>query len=368
LFALFAAPVDGSAPAHELRSGVGSAGPGVNFVLSADGERVLFLSGGDQQELYSARLLGAPGQVRLNPPLERRSSVAPDFQLAPDGQSAYYRARLDGRSRPEVYRVPVAGGPSARLTPDFAGTGSERSFALAPGGERLLYLADQDTPGQVELYSVAVDGSALAVRLNGARVAGGDVLDFHPVPDGSALVYRADQELDGLAELFAVPLVGRAEPVRLAECPWGARRSPGRPCATRATAATPCSRPPMAPGSTSAPCVSTARPRRASSLATCPLPLPTTAPARPREPGRPVPRGSRAGAAVRALPPRPRGCRARGAPQPAARPGARHRGGGRLPRDPDGRWALFQTEFEEGFLGVQSAAALRRGARGRAHG
>lgn len=223
---LYAAPVDGSAPPRELGpiSSLGGAQPG--FRISADGERVVFLHGTAIVELFSTPLEGEAGAVKLNGSLAPNSDVATGFELSPDGQHAFYRARLAGRTRVELYRVSAAGSASTRLTPEFAQGGFVRDFALTPDGGRVVYRADQDTPGVVELYALPAAGGA-ATRLNGPLVGGGDVLSVHPAPDGEHVVYRADQEIDGEPVLYSVVLSHPAAPVRLADSPHVETIPPG---------------------------------------------------------------------------------------------------------------------------------------------
>jgi hypothetical protein len=63
----------------------------------------------------------------------------------------------------------------------------------------VVYAADELIDEVVELFSVPIDGSAPAVRISGAMVAGGDVVydddgddvheGFQISPDGSRVVY-----------------------------------------------------------------------------------------------------------------------------------------------------------------------------------
>ena len=53
------------------------------------------------------------------------------------------------------------------------------NFLISPDSSRVVYWADQQTNNVYELYSVPLGGPAAAgVKLNGAMVTGGYVIDF----------------------------------------------------------------------------------------------------------------------------------------------------------------------------------------------
>jgi Tol biopolymer transport system component len=81
---------------------------------------------------------------------------------------------------------------------------------------RVVYRADQQTNDVLELYSAPIDGSAPAVKLNGALAAGGDVqAEFRISADGTRVLYRADQTTTGITELFCAPIDGSQPAVAL---------------------------------------------------------------------------------------------------------------------------------------------------------
>src|SRR5262245_3459116 len=223
---IFAARVDGSAPPRDLTPSASSGVVPPGFQLGPDGARVVFLWDPGQASLYGAPLEGQAPAVKLNPAQVAGAEIPAGFQISPDGSRVYYRAQLAGRTRLELYRVPIEGGQSSRLSPELVHSGFVRAFGLTADGRRIVYLADHDAAGVVELYTLPADGSAPARRLNGALVQGGDVLEFHLSPDGARVVYRADQEVDGQPALYAAPLGRPANPLRLGESPFENRAGP----------------------------------------------------------------------------------------------------------------------------------------------
>jgi len=70
----------------------------------------------------------------------------------------------------------------------------------------VVFTADNDTPGVIELYASFDDGTNI-VKLSGALVAGGNVVDFRVSPvstDGTWVAYVADQDTDDVFELYVV--------------------------------------------------------------------------------------------------------------------------------------------------------------------
>jgi hypothetical protein len=110
-------------------------------------------------------------------------------------------------------------------------TSGDTPFLISPDGSRVVYLADQQTNEVFEIYSAPIDGTSAAVKLNGAFVAGGDVestMDFAVSPEGGHVIYRADQDVDEVFELFSVPVTGGQAPIRLnAALPPGGNVSGG---------------------------------------------------------------------------------------------------------------------------------------------
>ncbi len=69
----------------------------------------------------------------------------------------------------------------------------------------VVFLADRDTQGTLELYASFDDGTDI-IKLSGAMVSGGNVVDFEVSPNGIYVAYVADQDTDNLFELYVVPV------------------------------------------------------------------------------------------------------------------------------------------------------------------
>ena len=140
-------PVSGATlgPPERVFSGV----PVETLSRSADGTRLLYTKREDPSNLWLLDAAGS-GAPRVQLTRGTRSHALPLF--SPDGaQVAFLRRGNTG----ELYSMPVAGGPEARISP--AGI-DVRSFAWAPDGERLALLARRE--GALELFTVAASGGA----------------------------------------------------------------------------------------------------------------------------------------------------------------------------------------------------------------
>ncbi len=222
---LYSVPIAGPAAAGVKLNGTLVAGGHVHqeFAISPDSARVVYRA--DQQtdevlELYSVPIAGpAAAGVKLNGALIAGGDVV-NLAISPDSSRVIYRADQQTDDVVELYSVPIAGPAAAGVklngalvaggdvaTPLFGNSPSD----ISPDSSRVVYSADQQTDTVYEIYSVPIAGPAAAgVKLNGALVAGGDVLDLAISPDSSRVVYWADQQTDGVFELYSVPLGGPA--------------------------------------------------------------------------------------------------------------------------------------------------------------
>jgi len=250
---LYAAPVDGSAPARVLvppieASFSNSVPP--HFEVTSDSKYAAFHSR-VTGELYTVRVDGLAPPVLVNPP----GTEVSEFALSPDGRTLVltavtgnavilYSAPVDGSEAPkaltsapdiqaarkcaisargravfigfhagvwELYSVPLDGHqpPTKLSAPMVAGggmwdpnTAGTPSFWISPGGSWVIYKADQDVDEQFELYCAPIHGRRAPHKVIGTLVAGGDVSLASFVPGAQRIVYNADQETDNSYELF----------------------------------------------------------------------------------------------------------------------------------------------------------------------
>ncbi len=214
---LYSVPIDGSSSAVKLNGPLASgggvvypSGNGVEVEITPDSGRVLFLADplvAYQYQLFSAPIDGSAAPVVLNAALPAGASVQDGFDIAPDGARVVYRAE-EQCCIIELFSAPVAGGQApVKLNGTLApGADVWPGFQVAPDSLGVAYLADQDQVGVAELYGVPIDASAAPVKLNGALVPGGNVVDFRISSDDRFVVYRADAEVDGIFELHGVEI------------------------------------------------------------------------------------------------------------------------------------------------------------------
>ena len=216
---LYSVPLGGPPGGVKLNGALVAGGNVDKFFISPDSSRVVYRA--DQEtaavfELYSVPVGGPAAGVKLNGALVAGGNVVDRFFISPDSSRVVYRADQETAAVFELYSVPI-GGPAAagvKLNGTLvAGGNVGNGFLISPDSSRVVYGADQETAAVFELYSVPLGGPAAAgVKLNGALVAGGNVVDrfFSISPNGSRVVYQADQETAAVFELYSVPLGGPA--------------------------------------------------------------------------------------------------------------------------------------------------------------
>jgi Tol biopolymer transport system component len=197
-----------------LVAGGDVSGAGLQF--SPDGSRVLYLA--DQltdgiNEIFSVPSLGGTA-VKLNGPLVVGGAVTSSgLTFSPDSSRVLYHGDQNVDELLELFSVPAAGGSPAKLNDTLVAGGDVFSvgFQFSPDSSRVVYAADETTDNVIEVYSVAATGG-VPVTLNGPIVAGGDValggIQFSP--NGARVLYVADQTADTVDELFSVPATGGA--------------------------------------------------------------------------------------------------------------------------------------------------------------
>lgn len=210
---LWRAPAVGGTP--ERISGLLPAGTNVfGLELVPDGSRVLFYSPQDDADLAElfSHPVGAPAgsYVKVNFPLATGTHLSGSSAYSPDSARTLYSSAPDtpGTEAAKLWVAELDGSSQTPIVTLPLGRGFER-IAASPDFAHALYVADAAVAGRFELWSVPIAGGT-AVKLNGALVSGGDVLEVAPSPAGGVAIYIADQQVDARRELYIVPLAGGA--------------------------------------------------------------------------------------------------------------------------------------------------------------
>jgi Tol biopolymer transport system component len=230
---LYSSPVEGSTGRLTLVTpGVPDSTLRDDFRISPDSTRLVYRADSDvvnRVELFSVRLDGVGGVVKLSPTLAPRRDVHPSLSFTPDGSQVIYvsdqdadirgPAGMSSRSRPalELYRVPIDGsGPSVRLSgPLLRGEGIRSSntgsvFAVDPVNERVVYLLELASGNARRWMSAPLDGSRAAVPLSPAlKQAAAYLLD-----DGD-LVFAEGTGRLGRFNLYRASTLGTSPALRL---------------------------------------------------------------------------------------------------------------------------------------------------------
>jgi dipeptidyl aminopeptidase/acylaminoacyl peptidase len=223
LLAALCAPLALSSPvaaaSDKLNGPLAIGGQIVDFVISSDGSRVVYLADqttGGIFELYSVELpMGSEPPatpVKLNGPLTTDGEVV-DFAVSSDSDTVVYLASQNEVEKFELFSVPIVGGTVQPLSGLIVEEGDVRDFVISPDGSTVVYRADRAIVDEINLYSVPIGGGTSALLNNPAN--GEDVADDYAIAnDNSGVVYRGI-DFFGDANLYSVPLTGGSDPEQL---------------------------------------------------------------------------------------------------------------------------------------------------------
>lgn len=184
----------------DTHDGIGSFGSyNARFIISPDGANVVYDddAGTTTQNLMMVPIAGGTPQAITT---FTTAGSSEDVTFTADGQY------LVGQFGSIIYSVPVTGGAATTLTTIPAGR-YITNLTVSPDSSTVLVQGDLTTDGVTELYAIPVTGGAM-VKLNGALVSSGAVIEYQVAGDSSRVVYQADALVDGEYELYSVQLNG----------------------------------------------------------------------------------------------------------------------------------------------------------------
>jgi Tol biopolymer transport system component len=208
---LYAVPVAGGSPPVELNLPLDAYTyrDVYGFRIAPDGGRVVYRANQDlaqRIELYSVEIEGGANPVKISGPEFSGGDLqgGADFAISADGERVVYLSdQLEvGVSR--IYSTHIDGSrdPAELNGPLPVGGDVLDGFVISGDGRQVVYHADQDTNGVYELYRVSIDGARPPLKVNAPLVANGEVLDFSVSFHAERIVYRADQETNSIEELY----------------------------------------------------------------------------------------------------------------------------------------------------------------------
>ncbi len=202
-----------------------------SFQISPDSDHVVYVaesivnyqgSCDEVHELYSAPIDGSAAGIQIQDSVDDNNEDVGTYQIGPNSDRVVYLYRERRKvgtttyNVNELYRVPIAGGSSTKLSPDLlpSATIDLWNYEFTPDEERVVFVVDMGrTYPDFAVFSVPFTGTgADAVEISGPMGSGGAVYAFITrfkiSPDGQQVIYRADQDTDEVYELYLVPIAG----------------------------------------------------------------------------------------------------------------------------------------------------------------
>ncbi|MEM1119869.1 MAG: DPP IV N-terminal domain-containing protein [Bacteroidota bacterium] len=214
VFELFSVPADGSAPAIKLHTDFTGTQKDVDFStvkINATSSRVIYLA--DQntdnvEELFSVPIAGGTS-TKLNPNFPDNNRDVADFgvQVSPDGSKVIYGSDQETDGLLELFSVPINGGTAVKLNPTPSNSIDPARAEISPNGQQVLYVSDHETSGVEELFIVSIDGGT-STKINPDFPDNDRDIEFlfrtiQFSPSGNHIIYLADQETNNQVELFS---------------------------------------------------------------------------------------------------------------------------------------------------------------------
>jgi len=191
-----------------------------DFVLSENGEKVVYLADQDKDEvyeLYVVYLENSSKPIKISGDLVAGGDVMLDFVLSKDGNKVVYLADQDTDQVFELYSVslfPDGINTPIKISGDLVENGDVFSPFVLNNEGKVVYLADQDTDNVLELYVTSPTGN-MPIKISGNLAKDVQVIDPHLSFDGTQVFYRTSQGKKRRFEFYYVPIDASKNPKKI---------------------------------------------------------------------------------------------------------------------------------------------------------
>ena len=206
---LYSVPIDGGTPV-KLNGPLNMNGRVLHPRITPDSSKVLF----DEEANPTSLLYSVPIDGGHRNQLSVSGLELDRFQISPDGSRVVYTADEWPLYQREMYSVRINGSQTVQLNGrlDVSGdVGPIFNFLITPENSTVVYTGDLDTPYVYELFRIPITGGS-SIKLSGLMPAYADVEWLHITPDSSTVFYLSDRVTDEQVELFGVRLDGNPDP------------------------------------------------------------------------------------------------------------------------------------------------------------
>jgi dipeptidyl aminopeptidase/acylaminoacyl peptidase len=208
-FALYRAPLDGSALAVKRSGSMVEDGTVFEYAISDDSRHIVYRADrevNERFELYSISLATGINEKLSGTPTSGNDVVS--FKISPDSNRVVFVTENSGNNSKQLKsnRLPVAEEPVA-LSPLLPSGSTVKSYDISANSERVVYLAETDPFNIYNLYGIAIDGTGATKQYNAALSVGKSVKDFAISANSQYVAFIADQNTAGVDSLYSTPIL-----------------------------------------------------------------------------------------------------------------------------------------------------------------
>jgi Tol biopolymer transport system component len=209
---IYSVPITGGTP-RKLNGALVSGGRLRESALSPDKQTVVYLADQetvDVQEVYRTSVVNGTA-VKISAGIQHRGEYLIYLRFSPDGAWVVVRADSQNTGDYRLHSISMTDGRVIPLTGALSeGAHIGTGYQVDAASDQLVYrIVDQGTTpsGVAGLYKVPLDGGA-STKLSGTPTSSEWIGRFALSPDNLHVVYIADQTTEGTYNLYSVPLAG----------------------------------------------------------------------------------------------------------------------------------------------------------------
>ena len=189
----------------------------IDYVVSADGERVVYRADAEQDdvmELFAVRADGGTLAVKLNLPLPAGGGVEA-YAISPDSAYVVFLADDQVNGAWSLFSVPITGGVApTRIDQAVKPDEQPTSFVITADSARVVYFQEDSAVDTKALWAANLTGGGVTL-LTPLLASNESMLGWKVSPDSSVIVYTTYEGSGAWQAIYSAPLDASTPRVRL---------------------------------------------------------------------------------------------------------------------------------------------------------